>query len=189
MSALFQINFRREAFRRERAEARQRAIGLGVWVTYFGVVLVLLGLYGLNGCVLAGRARHLERQIARQAMLHRDGGDWVPSPAEAAAMEPWVGDPGRWRDLLERLPGLLPDGVRLTSMQWNREAMTGGDRRLLLDGVIHGDARRDRMASVTGMVAVISRDSLFAASFRSVRILSTRVLEGGVDAGFELECK
>jgi len=188
MSALFQINFRREAFRREREKARQRAVGLGVWVTYFGVLVVLLGLYGLNGCVLASRTRHLERQIARQRTLQRDGAGWVPSPTEAAAVEPWVGDIGRWRALLERLPRLLPDGARLTSMQWNPEAMTGGDRRLLLHGILRADAGHDRMAGVTDMVTALARDPLFAGSFRSVRLLSTRVLDGG-DAEFELECK
>ena len=48
MTPVFLINFRREAFRRERAEARRRAIGLGVWLAYFGGLAVLLGLYGLN---------------------------------------------------------------------------------------------------------------------------------------------
>ena len=188
MSALFQLNFRREAFRRERAEARRRAVGLGVWVTYYGVLVLFLGLYGLNGCVLAARTNHLERQVARQRSLQQGGAGWMPSPIQAAAMEPWVGDTGRWRDLLERLPRLLPEGARRTSMHWNPEAMTGGEKRLLLHGVLRGNGTGDRMAGVTDMVAVLSRDPLFAGSFHSVRLLSTRVLVDG-NADFELECK
>src|SRR5260221_7196561 len=190
MSAHFQVNFRREAFRRERAEARRRATGLGVWVTYFGVLVLVLGLYGLNAWSLANRTQHLERQIVRQRTIAQrsGGGSWIRTPAEAATMEPWLGDAGRWRDLLERLPRLLPARARLTGVQWNPDAMTGGERRLVLDGVLHGDPRQDRIAGATSMVADLARDSLFAANFHSVRLLSTRVLDGG-DASFEVECK
>jgi hypothetical protein len=51
------------------------------------------------------------------------------------------------------------------------------------------DAKRDRMAGVTDIVSAIARDSLFAANFRSVRLLSTRTRESSPDADFELECK
>src|ERR1041385_407191 len=153
MSAQFQVNFRREAFRRERAEARRRAFGLGVWVTYFGVLVLLLGLYALNAWALATRTQHLERQIVRQRTIERkSGGSWIPTPAEAATMEPWVGDTGRWRDLLERLPRLLPARARLTGVQWNPDAMTGGERRLVLDGGLPGDPRQDPVAGGTDMV-------------------------------------
>lgn len=189
MNTLFQINFRREAFRRERSEARRRAFGLGVWLAYFGTLAVMLGLYGLNCAELDSRTRQLQRQIARQRTLHKGGAEWVASPNEAAAVEPWTADAGRWRDLLGRLPRLLPAGARLTSLQWNPDDVSGGERKLLLSGVLRVDSGHDRMAGVTDLVGVISGDSLFAAHFRSVRLLSTRTREGGPDADFELECK
>ncbi|HEY6195163.1 MAG TPA: hypothetical protein VI504_08985 [Candidatus Eisenbacteria bacterium] len=189
MSAPFQINFRREAFRRERAEARRRAIGLGVRLAYFGTLSVLLGLYGLNCVALGSRTHQLQRQVSRQRVLHRGGAEWVASAEAAAAVQPWAADAGRWRDLLCRLPRLLPAGARLTALNWNPEDASGGARRLLLSGVLRVDAKRDRMAGVTDIVSAIARDSLFAANFRSVRLLSTRTRESSPDADFELECK
>ena len=189
MNHLFQINFRREAFRKERAEARHRAIGLGVWLTYFGALSVLLGLYGLNYSELEARTRQLDRQLARLRAQHSGGAEWLPSPAEAAAVEPWVADAGRWRDLLGRLPRLLPDGARLTSVQFNPDGVTGASRKLLLAGLIRVDGKRDRMTGVTDFVAAMAKDSLFAANFGNVRLVSTRTHEGSADAEFQLECK
>ena len=42
MNTIFSINFRREAFQRERARTRRRAVNLGLWVLYFGVLGVML---------------------------------------------------------------------------------------------------------------------------------------------------
>ena len=189
MSSPFQINFRREAFRRERAEARSRAIGLDMWLAYFGALAVLLGLYGLNYAELGSRTKQLHRQIARQRALHVGGADWVAGPNEAAAVEPWVADAGRWRDLLGRLPRLLPEGAQLTSVQYNPDDVSGGDRRLEIYGVLRTGARRERMAGVTDFVSVLAKDSLFAANFRSVRLVSTRARDGGSDSEFQVECK
>src|SRR5258708_16912150 len=110
MSTPFQINFRREAFRRERAEARRRAVGLGVWLAYFGTLAVLLGLYGLNCSVLGSRTQQLQRQVARQHVLNRGGAAWVPSGNDAPSLEPWVADAAPWPDPPRRLPRLLPPG-------------------------------------------------------------------------------
>ena len=189
MSAPFQINFRREAFRRERAEARRRAFGLGVWLAYFGALAVLLGLYGLNCASLDARTRQLQRQVARQKALHQGEAEWVASAEEAAAIEPWAADAGRWRDLLGRLPRLLPTGARLTALQWNPDDVSSGQRKLLLTGTLRVDAKQDRTAGVTDLVGVIAKDSLFAAHFSSVRLLSTRTRDGSPDADFQLECK
>ena len=200
MTTLFQINFRREAFRRERAEARRRAVGLGGWLGYFGVLAVLFGLYGLNCAALDTRTRQLGRQLERQRALRQGADHWIAPPAEAAAVEalaeaqqaeaePWVADTGRWRDLLGRLPRLLPEGGRLTAIQFNPDGVSGGDRKLLLSGVLRVDAKLDRTAGVTDLVAVIARDSLFASRFRSVRLVSTRALDGGPEAEFEVECR
>jgi len=189
MSSLFQINFRREAFRRERSEARRRAVGLGVWLGYFGALAVLLGLYGLNCAALETRTRQLQRQVARQRSLQQGADQWIASPAGAAAVEPWVADTGRWRDLLGRLPRLLPDGARLTSIQFNPDGLSGGDRKLLLGGVLRMDSRLEGTEGATELVTAIARDSLFAAQFKSVRLLSTRVVAPGPEAEFQVECR
>ena len=189
MTTLFQINFRREAFRRERADARRRAVGLGVWLMYFGGLAVLLGLYGLNCGALETRTRVLGRQVARQRTLARGADRWIAPPAEVMAVEPFVADAARWRDLLGRLPGLLPEGARLTSIDFNPDGVTGGERKLLLAGVLRVDSQLDRTAGVTDFVAVVARDSLFAARFRSVRLVSTRAVEGGPEPEFQVECR
>ena len=189
MNNLFAINFRREDFRRERADARRRAVGLGARLAYFGVLSLLLGLYGLNCSELQTRTRNLDRQLARQRSQHVAGAPWKPAPSDAAFAEPWIADLSRWRDLLARLPDLMPEGARLTSLRYNPEGVTGGERRLLLTGILREDPRRDRMAGVTDFVAVVARDSVFSSQFRSVRLLSTRALENSPDAEFELECR
>ena len=189
MSAPFQINFRREAFRRERAEAKRRALGLGIWLTYFGGLAVLLGLYGLNVAALETRTHQLDRQLARQRALQRGDNDWIATSAEVASVEPWVADTGRWRDLLGGLPRLLPDGARLTALQFNPDGVTGGERKLLLTGELRVDSHGDRTAGVTDLVARIAKDSLFASQFRSVRLVSTHARDDAPEAEFEVECR
>lgn len=189
MSNQFTINFRREDFRRERANARRRAVGLGARLAYFGVLSVLLGLYGLNCSELRARTRNLDRQLARQRSQHQAGAPWKPAPNEAVLAEPWIADMSRWRDLLARLPDLMPEGARLTSLRFNPEGITGGERRLLLTGLLRVDSRLDRMAGVTDFVAVVAKDSVFSKQFKSVRLLSTRAIENSTDAEFELECR
>jgi Tfp pilus assembly protein PilN len=130
----------------------------------------------------------LARQIARERAQHATSVDWVATPNEAAAVEPWVADTNRWRDLLGRLPRLLPDGARLTGLQWNPDAISGSERKLVLTGVLRDDSRRERMTSVTDFVAVLAKDSLITAHFRSVRLVSTRVRDGG-DSEFQVECQ
>ena len=188
MSPLYRLNFRREAFRRERAEARVRAIGLAVWLAYFGVLAVVVGLYALNHDSLRRRSEGLERQIARQRADSNGGDGWIPRPEEAALVEPWVGDVARWRDLLVRLPGLLPEGGRLTALQWNPDELTGGERRLVLNGLLRADRDADPTAAVTDLVGAIAADSLVSAHFRSVRLVSTRTAADGT-AEFTVECR
>ena len=189
MSAQFQINFRRTAFRRERIEARRRAVGIGVWLTYFGALAVLIGLYGLNCAALQTRTEQLGRQLARQRTLRQGSTEWIASGTEVATVEPCVSDAGRWRDLLGALPRLLPEGARLTGIQFNPDGVTGGNRKLLLDGVLHVDSRLGGTSGVTDFVSTIARDSLFASQFHSVRLVSTRAGAHSSEAEFEVECR
>ncbi|MFM7231091.1 MAG: hypothetical protein ACKO3S_03840 [bacterium] len=188
MSPLYRLNFRREAFRRARAEAWTRAIGLGIWLAYFGVLTVVVGLYALNLDSLRRRSEGLGRQIARQHAVGTAGADWVASPEDAALAEPWVGDVARWRDLLVRLPRLLPEGGRLTALQWNPDELTGGERRLVLNGLLRAERDADPTAAVTDLVSAIAADSLVSAHFRSVRLVSTRTATDGT-AEFQVECR
>jgi len=115
---------------------------------------------------------------------------WLPAVTNSSGLTAQrLTDLARWRDVLARLPGLLPEGARLTSLQFNPEGITGGERRLLLAGVLRVDSRRDRMAGVTDFVAMVAKDSVFSSRFKSVRLLSTRSLENSPDAEFELECR
>lgn len=189
MTTQFQINFRREAFRRERTQARRRVVRISVWLTYFGALGVLLGLYGLNCSALDKRTKQLDRQLARQRTLRQGGSEWTASAVDVATVEPWVADAGRWRDLLGALPRLLPEGARLTGIQFNPDGITGGERKLLLNGVLRVERGTDATAGATDFVAVIARDSLFASQFRSVRLVSTRARDGGPEAEFEVECR
>jgi hypothetical protein len=83
----------------------------------------------------------------------------------------------------------LPDGARLTGIQFNPEGISGGERKLLLDGVLRVNSKLDGTAGVTDFVSVIAHDSLFASQFHSVRLVSTRAREGGPEAEFEVECR
>lgn len=188
MSPMFRVNFRREVFRQQRAEARSRVLVLGVWLTYFGVVAVVLGLYGLNLSSLADRNRHLQRHLDRLRATPGADHEWRPTPDDAMAASAWLGDAGRWRDLLLRLPSLMPEGARLTSVQYNPDDITGGERRLLVSGVLRTAAGQDAMARVTEFVTTVGRDSSFAARFHGVRLVSTRTRETG-EAEFQMECR
>jgi len=189
MNTRFSINFRREAFRRQRADAGRRAFLLGVWLAYFGVLAVTLGLYALNWNELGTRTLQLSRQIERQRLAHAAGADWTPGAADAAVAGPWVSDVAHWRDLLVRLPDLMPEGARLTVLRFNPDGVVGGERKLLLSGVLRLKGDGDRIAGVTDFVTVVSRDSVFSSRFRSIRLLSTRTSEGSADAQFEVECR
>jgi hypothetical protein len=84
---------------------------------------------------------------------------------------------------------LLPEGARLTGIQFNPDGITGSDRKLLLYGLLRVDTRLGGTAGVTDFVSTIARDSLFAAQFHSVRLVSTRAREGAPEAEFVVECR
>jgi Tfp pilus assembly protein PilN len=192
MNALFTINFRREAYQRELARARRRVILLGVWVAYFGVIGVVMGLYGLNCMSLNRRVALLERQSERMDQQQGAAADWTVRPGEVTAIEGYVQNPRRWRNRLLQLSTLLPPTVKVTSLAVNPQNLNAGaeQNKLVITGIVRPSAGQDRMQSVMHVVATLHDDSLFAAGYRNIKLASTRVLEGS-DGGaeFVIECR
>lgn len=189
MTPTFTINFRREAYLRERARTRRRAVQLGLWLAYFGALAVVLGLYALNTASLARRTAMLERQVEH---LRRQpaGGDWRPGTAEADLVKRALDDGGRWRDRLDRLATLLPANARLTDVDFNPEQASGGGRpKLLVTGELRPGGGGDRMQQVLAFVGTLSRDSLFSAGYANVRLVTTRASSSGEGAEFVIECR
>jgi hypothetical protein len=189
VSATFTINFRREAFQRERAKARRRVTKLGLWLTYFGVLSVVLGLYALNAASLARRTASLERQTER-LRSQPGGGEWRPGQPEADLVSRALRDSGRWRDRLARLGQLVPANARLTDVQFNGDNVSGpGPRKLVLTGEMRPASGGDRMQQVLAFVATLSRDSVFSSGYSNVRLVTTRASAFGEGAEFVIECR
>lgn len=189
MNATFTINFRREVFQRERAKARRRAARLGLWLGYFGVLGIVLGLYTLNAVSLARRTGTLERQVARLRQ-QPSGSEWRPGQPEADLVARALRDSGRWRDRLARLAQLVPANARLTDIQFNPENASGAAApKLVLTGELRPSAGGDRMQQVLAFVGTLSRDSLFSAGYSNVRLVTTRASASGDGAEFVVECR
>ena len=192
MNALFTINFRREAYQRELARARRRVILLGVWVAYFGVIGVVMGLYGLNCMSLNRRVALIERQAERLRQQQGAAADWTVRPGELTAIEGYAQNPRRWRNRLLKLSTLLPPTVRITSLAVNPKNLnTAAEQNaLVITGVVRPGAGQDRMESVMRVVTMLHEDSLFTAGYRNIKLGSTRALEGP-DGGaeFVIECR
>ncbi len=192
MSTLFTINFHREAYQRELARARRRVILLGVWVAYFGVIGVVMGLYGLNCMALNRRVALLERQSKRLDQQQGAATNWTVRPGEVTAIEGYVQNPRLWRNRLVQLSTLLPPTVKVTSLAVNPQNLNAPaeQNKLVITGIVRPAAGQDRMQSVMRVVATLHDDSLFAAGYRNIKLASTRVLEGS-DGGaeFVIECR
>jgi Tfp pilus assembly protein PilN len=191
LNALFNINFRREAHQRELARARRRVVTLGVWVAYFGIVTLTMGLYGLNCMSLSRRVALLERQTARLESSQTTREQWQIPSAEITRIENYVGNPRRWHDRLVRLAALLPSDARLTTIATNPGNQGGprSEERLVVTGQMRVPRNQDRMASVMAFATHLREDSLFAAHYPNVRVTSTRIVEGGALTEFVIECQ
>lgn len=190
MSPLYAINFRREAYQREVAKTRRRAVALGLWVLYFGALGVVLGLYALNAVSFSQRVARAERQVERLRRRPANDTDWRPSRAETENVARHLGSPRVWRGRLARLPQIMPDGARLRSLSFNPENITGaGDVKLVLTGEMRGSAGAGRLQQVMGLVNTLSRDSVFSAGFRNVRLVTTRASSSGEGTEFVVECR
>jgi hypothetical protein len=189
VSNTFTINFRREAFQRERAKVRRRAALLGLWLAYFGALAVVLGLYALNTASLARRTATLERQTER-LRSQPGGGEWRPGQPEADLVARALRDSGRWRDRLARLAHLVPGNARLTDVQFNPDNASGaGKPKLVLTGELRPAGGGDRMQQVLAFVATLSRDSVFSTGYSNVRLVTTRASHSGEGAEFVIECR
>jgi Tfp pilus assembly protein PilN len=192
VTPVFTINFRREVYQREIARSRARVMALGVWLTYFGIIAVIFGLYGLNCAVVANRTKIVERQAAAMKARRTDQVDWSNQTAQMAMVERGVADPRRWRERLERLSLVMPPDVRLTSVELNPGGASGAadGNRLVLSGTLRAGPDQDRMRSVASLVARLQRDSLLASQYHSIRLASTRVSDpAGANAEFVIECR
>ncbi len=189
MNTIFTINFRREAYQNELARARRRVISLGVWVAYFGVLGVVLGLYGLNCTSLAHRTQVLEHQIAHLKAA-RQSDVWRPGAEQAGEAERHLRSARAWHDRFARLPQILPANARLTSVQYNPDNASGAaDVKLVLTGELRSSAGQDRMQQVMTFVNALSRDSVFSVGYKNIRLVTTRAATSGDGAEFVIECR
>jgi Tfp pilus assembly protein PilN len=190
LSALFNINFRREAYLKEVARARRRLVTLGVWVAYFGVVAVAMGLYGLNCMSLSRRVTQLQRQTASMQKNQTSRAQWQIPATEVGRIETYLANPRQWQDRMTRLVALLPDNAKVTSVASNPNNQTGpgSQDRLVVTGQLRVPAHQDRMAGVTNFVSTLRRDSLFASTYKNVRLSSTRIVEANTTE-FVIECQ
>lgn len=192
MSTLFTINFRREAYQRAVARARQRVLALGVWLAYFGVLVILVGLYGLNAVALSRQLHQIERQTARARQVQGAAGNWKMTEAERMQVESYVQNPREWHDRLSRLSAILPSNVKVTSIALNPQNLsgTGDDNKLVITGQLLPAPNEDRMQGVMRTLGVVRGDSVLKRSYENVRLASTKIVEGpGGAAEFVIECR
>jgi Tfp pilus assembly protein PilN len=192
MSTLFTINFRREAYLREVARARRRVMMLGAWLGYFGVLALVLGLYGLNCSSLVRRASQIERQAARMRALQNSQQDWVIAESDLATIEQVQSNPQRWRDKLVRLSQLMPPNAVLQSIAVNPDNLPSAQdqNKLVITGELKIPAGEDRMRGVVQLVNALHTDKTFAAGYQNIRLASSRITEGnGPVAAFVIECR
>ena len=191
MHAPFTINFRREVFRRERERSRRRLFALGGWVSYFGFLVLLIGLYGLNFQWVNNRAATIQSQVDRMRKS-TEAGAWQPTAREVAEIEGRRISAGRWRQRLERLSTLLPADAILTSIAVNPDKLTGAAERNLF--VISGSVRirpgAGSMGEVVDFVSRLKSDSLFSRGFNTFRLASSEMVEGTPPTVlFVVECR
>lgn len=191
MTTLFTLNFRRQAYLAEVARARRRVLAIGVWVAYFGVLAVLLGLYGLNSVSLARRVHQIERQAARLREARASGVQWTVSDAEIIEVERYVSNPRSWRNRLVHLVTVLPPNARLTSLVVNPQNLSNplDENKLVITGVLRSSDGNSEMAGIMSVVSRLRADSVFAADYRNIRLASTQAAEGAGSAQFVIECR
>jgi hypothetical protein len=189
VSTVFTINFRREAYQRELARTRRRLFLLGGWLTYFGGLAVVLGLYGLNVVVLAERVRVAERRVARAQQTSGNRADWLLAGRALTAVEDARANAGRWRDRMARLAVILPNNVAFSSIAVNPDNLNnpGDQNKLVLTGEMKVPAG-DPIRPVGQLVATLKADSVFARGYSSIRLASSQASPGNITQ-FVIECR
>jgi hypothetical protein len=189
MTPVFTINFRREAYQRELARTRRRLFALGGWVAYFGVLGLILGLYGLNCASLARRSQQVERHLARLQSGQRH--EWLVDAAQISAVEQSQANPPRWRDKLVRLAALLPPNTVVLSLTVNPENLgnPADQNKLVIVGQLRS-APGQNMQGVVQLASLLRSDSLFALGWQNIRLASSHAVEGSSPTTeFVIECR
>jgi Tfp pilus assembly protein PilN len=190
MTGYFTINFRREARRAQLEHERLRALMLALWGSYFGVLVLVIGLYGMNFNSLVRSAGWLERQVASLRALQFGGSHWDLPPTDLGEIERNAANSLHWRDCLVRLATILPPDMRLTSLAANPDNAVAGQRQLVISGELRRTPGRDRTQDVLSLVTTLRQDSLFASAFQNVKLVSTRASEGqGATVVFVIRCE
>jgi Tfp pilus assembly protein PilN len=189
VNTVFTINFRREAYQRELARTRRRLFLLGGWLTYFGVLVLVLGLYVLNGAVLAQRVRVAERRVTRAQQTSGDRTGWKLTEREITVVEDARANPARWRDRLARLAAILPNNVALSSIAVNPENLQSpaDQNKLVITGEMKVPAS-DPIRPVSQFVTLLKADSLFSRGYSSIRLASSQSSVGSLTQ-FVVECR
>lgn len=192
MSAHFTINFRREAYQRELARVRRRVTALGIWVSYFGVVAVITGLFVLNGIALQRRVRDLEGRIKQFQSARATLQPWDLPAAELQRVETFVLNPRQWHARLARVAALTPPNVVITSLEVNPNNLQGHEHEneLVIMGTLRPHGGEDRMQGIMSFVAALHGDRGFATGYSTVKLAQSQA-EGGLnaDASFTIECR
>jgi hypothetical protein len=191
MNVVFEINFRRQAYQEEVSRARRRALAVGTWLAYFGVLAVVLGLYGLNLGSLLRRTRQLEVQNAHLVARREPVAAWRPGPSELRLAERALASPRTWQLRLTRLAELLPANAELTSLAVGAEGLPGSPNpeRLSIQGTLRPTGDEDGTQGVTRLLSALQRDSLFAAQYRSIQLVGSRREPTSGVTDFMIECR
>jgi hypothetical protein len=190
VSPTFNINFRREMYQQQLARTRRRMLNVGIWMAYFGVLAIVMGLYGLNCASLTRRTRLLEAQNRRIAGTGR-ADTWKPAAGEMAQIERALANPQRWAARLARLAVVLPPNVALTSVAGNPDNLSSSadQEKLVISGTLRPLAGQDHMQGIMALVSALHADSVFAAQYRSVRLVESRLGGAGAPTEFRIECR
>ena len=192
MSPLFTINFRREAYQRELARVRRRVTALGIWVSYFGVVAIITGLFVLNGMALHRRVRDLEARIRQYESERSAVQPWDLPDAELARVEAFVRNPRQWHTRLVRLAALTPPNVMVTALEVNPNNLSGHDYldELVISGTLRPRSGEDSMQGIMAYVAALHGDRSFSSGYSTVKLTQSQAEGGpGGDASFTIECR
>jgi len=191
VSTLFTINYRRAEFAKQLAGSRRRVVTLGVWVAYFGLLGILLGLYGLNGLALAGRLEVMERQTQRLRGAMESDPTWKVDGNDLTEVELRMKNGQAWASRLDRVSALMPSNAHLKSLAVNPQNLSTADARSLMEiaGELRAPTDTERLSSVMGLVSTLRGDSAFSASYHNISLASTRLTDmpGGIE--FVIQCR